>query len=96
MPRVRHALPTQTPLTIPIGINAIFKRLSPGLNSDRVCIKILATWEGLQACRALEAKGFTTLATAVCCMEQAALAADSNCSYAAVYITDLKEYSENG
>lgn len=56
----------------------------------RVCIKIPATWEGLQACSRLEARGCKTLATTMFCMEQAALAAEMNCTYIAPYVNELR------
>ncbi|KAF5025851.1 hypothetical protein F66182_2073 [Fusarium sp. NRRL 66182] len=65
----------------------IFKGLAPDFDAKRVCIKIPATWEGLQACRALEVKGIATLATTMFCMEQAALAAEAQCTYIAPYVT---------
>ncbi|KAK5993019.1 putative transaldolase-like protein [Cladobotryum mycophilum] len=75
-------------------IIAIFQKLAPELDAKRVCIKIPATWEGLQACRTLEAKGIATLATTMFCMEQAVLAADANCTYIAPYVNELKVHFE--
>lgn len=75
---------------------AIFKILAPNVDSKRVCIKIPATWEGLQACRILEADGFPTLATTMFCMEQAALAAAVDCTYIAPYVNELKVHFEQG
>jgi len=72
------------------GIVAHFKHLDPSFDTKRVCIKIPSTWEGLQACRALEARGIATLATTLFCMEQAALAADAGCTYIAPYVNELK------
>ncbi|PNY26297.1 Transaldolase [Tolypocladium capitatum] len=77
-------------------IVAIFLSLAPELDPKRVCIKIPATWEGLQACRIVEAKGISTLATTMFCMEQAALAADAQCTYIAPYVNELKVHFENG
>ncbi|UNI24874.1 Transaldolase [Purpureocillium takamizusanense] len=85
-------------------IVAIFNALAPDLiPRRRVCIKIPATWEGLQACRALEAEeaeeeeqGIATLATTMFCMEQAVLAADAGCTYIAPYINELKVHFEKG
>ncbi|KAK3317778.1 hypothetical protein B0T19DRAFT_435560 [Cercophora scortea] len=67
-----------------------FKQLSPDFDTSRVCIKIPATWEGLQACRELEKRGIATLATTVFCMEQAALAAEVECRYIAPYVNELR------
>lgn len=67
-----------------------FQQLSPGFDTRRVCIKIPATWEGIQACRELEKRDIATLATAVFCIEQAALAADAGCKYIAPFINELR------
>ncbi|PNP46096.1 hypothetical protein TGAMA5MH_02131 [Trichoderma gamsii] len=77
-------------------IIAIFQALAPNFDAKRICIKIPATWEGLSACRALEAEGIATLATTMFCMEQAALASDANCTYIAPYINELKVHFETG
>ncbi|KAI0179072.1 putative transaldolase [Hypoxylon sp. FL1284] len=71
-------------------IVAIFKELDPAYDAKRVCIKIPSTWEGMQACRELEALGIATLATTMFCMEQAALAAHVGCTYIAPYINELR------
>ncbi|KAG4291280.1 hypothetical protein FPRO06_03166 [Fusarium proliferatum] len=73
-----------------------FKHLAPDFDEKRVCIKIPATWEGLQACRTLEMKGIATLATTMFCMEQAALAAEAQCTYIAPYVNELKVHFEAG
>jgi transaldolase len=75
---------------------AVFKAIAPHLNPNRLCIKIPATWEGIQACRDLEKKGIATLATTMFCMEQAVLAADANCTYIAPYVNELKVHFEKG
>lgn len=72
------------------GIVAIFKDLDPKYDSKRVCIKIPATWEGMQACRELEKQGIATLATTMFCLEQAALASHAGCTYIAPYINELR------
>ncbi|KND91694.1 Transaldolase, partial [Tolypocladium ophioglossoides CBS 100239] len=76
-------------------IIAIFHSLAPEFEK-RVCIKIPATWEGLQACRIVEAKGIATLATTMFCMEQATLAADAQCTYIAPYVNELKVHFDKG
>lgn len=83
-------------LTVLLGIVGIFKALAPDFDTKRVCIKIPATWEGLQACREVEAKGVATLATTMFCMEQAAQAAAMNCTYIAPYVNELKVHFESG
>ncbi|KAI1800325.1 putative transaldolase [Daldinia bambusicola] len=77
-------------------IVAIFKDLDPAYDTQRVCIKIPSTWEGLQACRELEIQGIATLATTMFCLEQAALAAHVGCTYIAPYINELRvHFDEN-
>ncbi|KAI6082276.1 putative transaldolase [Hypoxylon rubiginosum] len=77
-------------------IVAIFKDLDPAYDARRVCIKVPATWEGMQACRELEASGIATLATTMFCLEQAALAAHVSCTYIAPYINELRvHFDEN-
>jgi transaldolase len=80
----------------PLGIVYIFKHLAPSYDTKRVCIKIPATWEGLQACRELEKRGVATLATTMFSMVQAALAAAVNCTYIAPYVNELKVHFEEG
>ncbi|CAJ2499632.1 Uu.00g024850.m01.CDS01 [Anthostomella pinea] len=77
-------------------IVAIFKELEPAYDCRRVCIKIPATWEGMQACRELEQQGIATLATTMFCMEQAALAAHVGCTYIAPYINELRVHFDEG
>ncbi|KAB5578146.1 hypothetical protein GE09DRAFT_1088664 [Coniochaeta sp. 2T2.1] len=71
-------------------ILAHFRHLDPNLNIKRVCIKIPATWEGIQACKELEMRGIATLATTMFCMEQAVLAAQAGCTYIAPYVNELR------
>lgn len=78
------------------GIVSIFKHLAPSYDTKRVCIKVPATWEGLQACRELEKRGLACLATTMFCMEQAAVAAAVNCTYIAPYVNELKVHFEKG
>ncbi|KAI0126299.1 transaldolase [Xylariales sp. AK1849] len=74
----------------------IFKDLDPSYDTKRICIKIPSTWEGLQACRVLEAQGIATLATTMFCMEQAGLAAHVGCTYIAPYINELRVHFDAG
>ncbi|CZT47778.1 related to transaldolase [Rhynchosporium secalis] len=62
----------------------------------RVCIKIPSTWEGLQACRILEASKITTLATTLFTVEQASLAGEVKCHYIAPYVNELQVHFEAG
>jgi len=73
-----------------IGIVSLCRHIVPGFEKSRVCIKIPSSWEGLQACRILEATGIRTLATTLFTIEQAALAGDMGCRYIAPYVNELK------
>lgn len=78
------------------GIVSHFKHLAPDFDPRRICIKIPSTWEGIQACRELEKRGVSTLATTLFCLEQAALAADAGCRYIAPYVNELRVHFEPG
>jgi len=73
-----------------LEIIEIYKKLSPGIDVDRICIKIPSTYEGLEACRILEAQGVGTLGTTLFCLEQAILAQEVGCHYISPYINELK------
>jgi transaldolase len=60
-----------------IGIEALCRKLAPEFDISRLCIKVPATWEGLQACKKLKQVGIKTLATTLFTMEQAILAAEA-------------------
>ncbi|KAK4197387.1 putative transaldolase [Triangularia verruculosa] len=77
-------------------IHSNFSHLSPSTSPTRICMKIPATYEGLAACRFLEQRGITTLATTLFSLEQAVLAADSGCRYVAPYVNELKVHFEPG
>ncbi|PNS19239.1 hypothetical protein CAC42_2416 [Sphaceloma murrayae] len=70
--------------------------LHPTISPSRLCIKIPSTWQGLAACRALQARQIHTLATTLFTMEQAALAAASSCTYIAPYVNELKVHFVTG
>ncbi|KAI9716073.1 MAG: hypothetical protein M1828_000484 [Chrysothrix sp. TS-e1954] len=72
-------------------IRRLIQLTEPDFDLSRVCIKIPSTWEGLQACRALEKQGIKTLATTLFSIEQAVLAAEVGCHYVAPYVHELKE-----
>lgn len=72
-------------------IVSLFKNIDPSFDPSRVCIKIASTWEGLQACKALESQhNIRTLATTLFTLEQAALAAEVGCRYIAPYVNELR------
>jgi transaldolase len=80
------------------GLADLFKLLSELSEHDfktKLCIKIPSSWEGLQACRALQQDhGIKTLATTLFTIEQAALAAEVGCHYIAPYVNELKVHFE--
>lgn len=61
----------------------------------RLCVKVVATWEGLQACRKLSGLGIATLATTLFTMEQAVLAAEAGCAYIAPFVHELKAFFDD-
>ena len=71
-------------------------RTVPADLSERICIKIPSTWEGLQACRILEKEGIFALATTLFTIEQAALAGEVGCRYVAPYVHELRAQTEDG
>jgi transaldolase len=74
----------------------IYSAMEPPVPKERVCIKIPATWPGLQACRKLEGEGIHTLATTLFTMAQAKEAARAGCTYIAPYINRLRVHFEKG
>ena len=78
------------------GIIDLFRHVDPEFDTSRVCIKIPSTWEGLQACRTLQATGIKTLATTLFTFTQAALAAEVGCHYIAPYLNELRVQTEPG
>lgn len=78
------------------GIVQLFQYFEPGFEQNRICIKIPATWEGLAACRTLEAAGVHTLATTLFSMAQAVRAAEVGCTYVAPYVNQLRVHFEIG
>lgn len=59
------------------GLIALYREL--GVDTDRILIKIAATWEGIQAAAILEQEGIRCNLTLVFCLEQA-LAAAQHCA----------------
>ncbi|CAD0087480.1 unnamed protein product, partial [Aureobasidium vineae] len=80
-----------TPATIANAkrIIAIYNQVLPEHPSNRICIKIPSTWEGIAACKQLEQQGIVTLATTLFSLEQAAAAHAAGCSYIAPYVNEL-------
>lgn len=74
-----------------VGLVTLFSKLDPEpAVSKKLCIKILATWDGVQACRELEQQGITTLATGIVSLQQAALASWAGCTYIGCYVNELR------
>ncbi|KAI1273987.1 transaldolase [Xylaria sp. FL0933] len=73
---------------------AISKDLDPTFDVKKLCIKIPATWEGVQACKELEDQGVTALATAINSLPQAILASHVGCTYTGVYVNELRVHFE--
>ncbi|KAL8786521.1 MAG: hypothetical protein Q9213_002748 [Squamulea squamosa] len=69
---------------------ALTSRISPSFPISRLCIKVAATWEGLQACRQLTTLGINTLATTLFTLEQAILAGECGCMYISPFVHELK------
>ncbi|KAI0450496.1 transaldolase [Xylaria acuta] len=69
---------------------AISKDLDPNFDITKLCIKIPATWEGIQACKELQSQGIATLATAISSMQQTMLASHVGCTYIGLYINELR------
>ncbi|TVY33233.1 Transaldolase [Lachnellula occidentalis] len=85
-----HSYDTEKTVSDARRIVQLFKAVDTDFDTARICIKIPSTWEGLQACKILEASGVTTLATTLFTIEQAALAGEVGCHYIAPYINELK------
>ena len=82
---------TQADLQV-AGISALTSRISPSFPLSRLCVKVVSTWEGLQACRKLSALNINTLATTLFTLEQAILAAECGCMYIAPFVHELKAF----
>ena len=69
--------------------------LDPSFDISRLCVKVPATWEGLQACRKLKSLGIKTAATTLFTMEQAILAAEAGCESIIPFVHELKVLFED-
>ncbi|KAI3334159.1 transaldolase [Ustulina deusta] len=86
----KYSFDTQKTLANARRLVTISEDLDPSFDIKKLCIKIPATWEGLQACKELEKHGITALATAVNSMPQATLASHFGCTYIGVYVNELR------
>ncbi|TVY69024.1 Transaldolase [Lachnellula suecica] len=91
-----HSYNTLSTIADAHRIVQLFKIIDQNFDTKRICIKIPSTWEGLQACKILEASGVSTLATTLFTIEQAALAGEVGCRYIAPYVNELKVHFEPG
>ncbi|KAF8249000.1 transaldolase [Wilcoxina mikolae CBS 423.85] len=91
-----HAFSTSATIADARRLISIYASLSPPIPKERICIKIPATWEGLMACKALEAEGIRTLATTLFTLSQAKLAGEVGCTYVAPYVNALRVHFEPG
>ncbi|KAF7889655.1 uncharacterized protein EAF02_002070 [Botrytis sinoallii] len=91
-----HSYGTEEMIQDSRRIISIFRHLDPDFDTNRICLKIPSTWEGLQACKHLEREGIRTLATTLFSIEQAALAGEVQCTYVAPYVNELKVHFDAG
>ncbi|KGO74140.1 Aldolase-type TIM barrel [Penicillium italicum] len=73
-------------------LQKVCKLLDPTFDTNRLVMKVAATWEGLQACRELALCGIKTLATTVFTMEQAVLAGEAGCVSMSPFVHEAKAH----
>ena len=78
------------------GLEWLASYFDPHFEKSRMCIKIPATWEGLQACEILESSGTVTLATTLFSKVQMFRAGEVGCHYIAPYVHELRVQTEPG
>lgn len=62
---------------------------------DRVLIKLASTWEGIEACRVLQAEGIRTNMTLLFCLAQAAAAADAGAYLVSPFVGRIRDWFVN-
>ncbi|KAL3429242.1 hypothetical protein BDV09DRAFT_190282 [Aspergillus tetrazonus] len=79
-------------LGVEVGVRfyRLFALINPSFPSSRLVIKVPATWEGLQACRDLQAFKIKTLGTTLFSMEQAILAGEAGCVSISPFLHSLR------
>ncbi|KAL4765022.1 uncharacterized protein BDW70DRAFT_147326 [Aspergillus foveolatus] len=79
-------------LGVEVGVRfyRLFDLINPSFPSSRLVIKVPATWEGLQACRDLQAFKIKTLGTTLFSMEQAVLAGEAGCVSISPFVHSLR------
>ncbi|KAK4227328.1 hypothetical protein QBC38DRAFT_196531 [Podospora fimiseda] len=73
-----------------------FKYLAPDFDPKRICIDIICNWYGLQACAELEARGITTMVTAVFGMDQAVSATVLGITLISPYVNEMRVHLQPG
>ncbi|KAJ5186355.1 Aldolase-type TIM barrel [Penicillium cf. viridicatum] len=73
-------------------LHKICNLLNPAFDTNRLVMKVAATWEGLQACRELALCGIKTLATTVFTMEQVVLAGEAGCVSMSPFVHEAKAH----
>jgi len=63
-----------------------------GISSDRILLKIAATWEGLQAAKRLEAEGLHVNVTLLFAVVQAAAAGEANATLISPFCARISDY----
>lgn len=71
----RLSFDAEAQVTVARQLIAMYEEV--GVRRDRVLIKLATTWEGIEACRVLEAEGIRTNMTLLFSLAQAAAAADA-------------------
>ncbi|KAJ5420310.1 Aldolase-type TIM barrel [Penicillium sp. CMV-2018d] len=73
-------------------LHKICNLLDPTFDTNRLVMKVAATWEGLQACRELALCGIKSLATTVFTMEQVILAGEAGCVSMSPFVHEAKAH----
>jgi transaldolase len=80
-----HSFDKEATIRVAREIVALYE--AEGISKERVLIKIVATWEGLQAARVLEREyGIHTNMTAIFSLAQAMLAAEAGCTLISPFV----------
>ena len=66
--------------------------LQLGVPRSRILIKIAATWEGIEACRSLEAEGITCNLTLIFSLAQAAACADAKATLISPFVGRIMDW----
>mmetsp|Transcript_4890 Transcript_4890/g.11449 ORF Transcript_4890/g.11449 Transcript_4890/m.11449 type:complete len:333 (-) Transcript_4890:80-1078(-) len=66
-----------------------------GIGKDRVLIKLASTWEGIQACRLLEAEGIHCNMTLMFTLAQAVGAAEANATLVSPFVGRILDWYKN-